>query len=74
MTALFERERSGLGQMVEIAMLEAVLLPPTLAHLEDPGLADELAQARAVTTEPIQITQVIAMLSGIASSRLVIVG
>jgi ATP-binding cassette subfamily B protein len=55
-------------------MLRAVLLPPTLAHLEDPGLADELAQARAVATEPIQITQVIAMLSGIASSRLVIVG
>jgi ATP-binding cassette subfamily B protein len=55
-------------------MLQAVLLPPTLAHLEDPGLADELAQARAVTTEPIQITQVIAMLAGIASSRLVIVG
>src|SRR5437867_4245733 len=49
------------------------LLPPTIAHLEDPQLADELAQARTVGTEQVQATQVIEILAAIASSRLLAV-
>ena len=66
-----------LGYRLELAMrermLRAVLRPPTIAHLEDPQLADELAQARTVGTEQVQATQVIEILAAIASSRLLAV-
>ena len=74
LTPLVDRLAYRLELLLRERMLQAVLLPPTIAHLEDPGLADELAQARAVATEPVQITQVIGMLSSIASSRLTIIG
>jgi ATP-binding cassette, subfamily B, bacterial len=51
-------------------MLHAVLTPPTLAHLEEPELADELTQARTVGTEQVQTTQAVAALSAIGSARL----
>jgi ATP-binding cassette, subfamily B, bacterial len=74
LTPLVDRLAYRVELLLRERMLQAVLLPPTIAHLEDPGLADELAQARAVATEPVQITQVIGMLSSIASSRLTIIG
>src|SRR5205807_987117 len=74
LTPLVDRLAYRLELLLRERMLQAVLLPPTIAHLEDPGLADELAQARAVATEPVQITQVLGMLSSIASSRLTIFG
>lgn len=66
-----ERLAYRLDLLLHQRMLHAVLAPPTLAHLEEPELADELTQARTVGTEQVQTTQVVAALSAIGSARLV---
>ncbi len=55
-------------------MLSAVLAPPTLAHLEAPELADELAQARTVGTERVESVRLIGALSAIGAARLLAAG
>ncbi len=66
-----ERLAYQLDLLLHQRLLRAVLAPPTLAHLEEPQLADELAQARVVGTEQVQSTQTLAALSTIGSARLV---
>jgi ATP-binding cassette subfamily B protein len=65
-----ERLATRLEWMLRGRMLSAVLAPPTIAHLEDPSLADELAQSRAVGTEQVESVRLIGALSAIGAGRL----
>ncbi len=65
-----ERLAYRLDLLLRERMLRAVLLPPTIAHLEDPDLAEEFAQARVVGTEQVHTTQVVGLLLGITVTRL----
>ena len=65
-----ERLAYRLDLLLRERTLRAVLLPATLTHLEDPDLADEIAQTRMVGTEHIQTTLVVGLLLGITSTRL----
>lgn len=51
-------------------LLRAVLAPPTIAHLEDPHLADELALAKSAGTEHVQTPRAVAALSTLGATRL----
>jgi ATP-binding cassette subfamily B protein len=72
--AVTERLAYRVDLLLRERVLRAVLAPPTLAHLEDPGLANEVAMARTVGTESVQPPQIVAALSGIATARLLAVG
>ncbi|MQA86740.1 MAG: ATP-binding cassette domain-containing protein [Streptosporangiales bacterium] len=69
-----ERLAHRLDLLLRMRMLRAVLAPPTLAHLEDPKLADELAQARTVGTEEVQTPLAVGALSAVAATRLMAAG
>ncbi|MGH2770173.1 MAG: ABC transporter ATP-binding protein, partial [Actinomycetota bacterium] len=65
-----ERLAHRLDLLLATRMLGALLSPPTLAHLEEPELADELAQADSVGAERVQMIRVVGALSALSSTRL----
>ncbi|RJL34056.1 ABC transporter ATP-binding protein [Bailinhaonella thermotolerans] len=69
-----ERLAHRVDVLLRDRLLTAVLTPPTIAHLEDPGLADELAMAGTVGTEKVQTPRALAALAGVAAARLLAVG
>lgn len=67
---LIESLAHRLDLLVRDRMLFALLAPATLAHLEDPELADEIALAHSVGTEHVRTSDALAALTSIASTRL----
>ncbi len=55
-------------------LLSGLLAPATLAHLEDPELADEVRLAHAVGPQPVRTSKAVVALETIASNRLLAVG
>ncbi|MDP8961585.1 MAG: ABC transporter ATP-binding protein/permease [Actinomycetota bacterium] len=55
-------------------LLSGLLAPATLAHLEDPELADEVRLAHAVGPQPVRTSQAVVALETIVSNRLLALG
>ncbi|MDP8929042.1 MAG: ABC transporter ATP-binding protein/permease [Actinomycetota bacterium] len=60
--------------VVRERVLRAVLAPATLAHLEDPELADEFSLARSVGTEGYPTSATLVSLSTVATARVLGLG
>ena len=66
MTALYERERTGRGRVVEVSMLEALFPPllPAAGHAYESGHAPERTGNRHVPTRTFRSTRSSAPMAG----------